>query len=86
MATDIFTGSNAMARATALDQIHEGLTKAQALLCMTCGGGGESFRGMAPMYQDNFLWVVSDLVDSALEGFSRLMDEREAKVQQTKAQ
>ena len=83
MATDILTGPNALAMATSLDQIHDGLTKAQALLCMTCGGGGESFRDMSPMYQDNFLWTVSDLVDSALEGFNRLLDERAANKQLT---
>lgn len=49
----------------AIDTTQCALLKAQALIAMTFGAGGESFRNMNGDYQDCFLWAISDLVTEA---------------------
>lgn len=49
----------------AIDNIQCPLLKAQALIAITIGESGETFRNMGDDYQDRILWTISDLVTEA---------------------
>lgn len=49
----------------AIDNIQCPLLKAQALIAITFGESGETFRNMGDDYQDRILWTISDLVTEA---------------------
>lgn len=50
----------------AIDNTQCALLKAQALIAMTFGEGGETFRNMGDDFQDRILWTISDLVTEAI--------------------
>lgn len=49
----------------AIDESQCSLLKAQALIAMTFGEAGETFRFMDDDYQDRVLWTISDLITEA---------------------
>lgn len=55
-----------------IDGAQAALLKAQALIAMTFGESGESFRTMNDDYQDRFLWAISDLITEATNGVTEV--------------
>lgn len=44
-----------------MDELTEKIAKLSAMLCITYGEGGESFRNHRDTVQDCYLWACSDL-------------------------
>lgn len=49
----------------AADRLHESIAKAKAMVSMTYGTAGDSFREMAGNIQDDFMWAVHDRLHEA---------------------
>jgi hypothetical protein len=49
------------------DELHRKLRQLHAALFQCSGGGFDNFAELAPAMQDNYLCMMSDLVESALE-------------------
>lgn len=49
----------------AADRLDEAIAKAKAMVCMTYGTAGDSFREMAGNIQDDYLWAVHDRLHEA---------------------
>lgn len=58
-----------------LDSLIEAIAKAQAMVYMTYGESGDSFRKMSRETQDNFLWALCDHIESASMHLSQLQNE-----------
>lgn len=58
-----------------LDCLSEAIAKAQAMIFMTFGESGGSFRRMSRETQDNFLWALCDHIESAGQHLAKLQDE-----------
>lgn len=58
-----------------IDRVNEALSKAQAMVYMTHGSAGESFRSMSDETQDRFLWALCDHIESAALQLAQLQDE-----------
>lgn len=58
-----------------LDALNEAIAKAQAMVYMTYGESGDSFRRMSRETQDNFLWALCDHIESAGQHLAMLQDE-----------
>ena len=56
----------------AIDNIQCPLLKAQALIAITFGESGETFRNMGDDYQDRILWTISDLVTEATKAVTEM--------------
>ena len=55
-----------------IDALMARVSKLQAMLAMTYGQAGESFRSMNRTLQDNYLWACADLAHES-EGLLRQM-------------
>ena len=55
-----------------IDGAQGALLKAQALIAMTFGEAGETFRFMDDDYQDRVLWAISDLITEATNGVTEI--------------
>ena len=58
----------------ALDKASEALAHAYALVNMTYGDAGESFRGMNDEMQDSFLWALADRIRAARAAVAHLAE------------
>lgn len=70
---------------TAIDPLSEGvetlhakLTHLRALLMVTYGGGGDSFRSYSDEIQDTYLWACTDLAAECVDRLNALRDGRPA--------
>lgn len=52
----------------------EALTQAAAMVSMTYGEAGETFRNMLDSQQDNFLWALDGRITAACDAFARLQE------------
>ena len=55
------------------------LAQAESLACTLYGAGGESFRCMNEVIQDNVLWLLGDLITEARIAHDAADKERQAK-------
>lgn len=56
-----------------IDTLHKKLAQLDAMLNMTYGNAGDTFRGMSESLQDNYLWACSNLAgecNALAEGLS----------------
>lgn len=58
-----------------LDALNESIAKARAMIHMTFGESGDNFRGFNREFQDNYLWALSDHIETASKHLAQLQDE-----------
>lgn len=55
-----------------LDTLGVALAKAQAVIAMTFGEAGETFRNLNDNYQDALMWTISGLIDDSIAALDKL--------------
>lgn len=55
-----------------IETLHTKLTHLRALLMVTYGGGGESFRTYSDNIQDEYLWACADLAGECVNRLNAL--------------